>query len=322
MNNIRLSVIVPTHNPDPVLLGKVIDALKKQDLPLSEWELIVIDNKSDKKEAFAGIELSWHPSAKIIQEERLGLTWARVAGIQASAGEYVVFVDDDNVLDKSYLKSVIDIFRQDTLLGAIGGKISLEFETKPEAWTAEFFDKFTMRDLGNEAIRYFPDKNMHSLKEYPRCAPVAMSIQKKAVRRYITYVIENKLRSAFDRKGRSLTSGGDNDIIMTLFEEGWGVGYFPQLKITHLIPARRLTKDYLASLNRGISKTWPMVLAIHGIRPWRKIPSWTVLPRKVKAFFTYHAWRDPASYVRWQGACGHFEGLALLTRDEKIIERE
>ena len=85
--------------------------------------------------------------------------------------------------------------------------------------------------------------------------------------------------------------GGDCDINLTLLDEGWGVGYFPQLKLTHLIPAGRLTKDYLARLNRGISCSWVQVLDMHEIRPWSKISQWTVFPRKVRAFFNYQPWK-------------------------------
>lgn len=45
----------------------------------------------------------------------------------------------------------------------------------------------------------------------------------------------------------------------------------------------------------------------------KKIPYWTVLLRKIKAFFYYQAWKDSISYIRWQGACGTFEGLASLS---------
>jgi hypothetical protein len=117
-----------------------------------------------------------------------------------------------------------------------------------------------------------------------------------------------------DRTGKSLSSGGDNDIILTILSAGWEVGYFPQLQLKHLMPASRLTKDYLARVNRASSRSWIQVLDLHGIQVWQKIPHWTVLPRKIKAFFSYQPWKSPAAYVRWQGACGMFEGLGALSK--------
>jgi hypothetical protein len=113
-----------------------------------------------------------------------------------------------------------------------------------------------------------------------------------------------------DRRGKELTSSGDNDIVLTVMEHGWEVAYLPQLTLKHLIPASRLEPKYLARLNRGIQKSWTQVLAAHDASPWPPIPRWTVPFRKIKAWFTYRAWTSPAAHIRWQGACGHFEGRA------------
>jgi hypothetical protein len=113
-----------------------------------------------------------------------------------------------------------------------------------------------------------------------------------------------------DRQGAELTSGGDNDIVLTIMESGWEVGYFPSLVLTHLIPAARTDAAYLARLNRGIAKSWIHVLSQHDACPWTPIAPWTAPLRKFKAWFTYAAWTSPAARIRWQGACGHFEGLA------------
>jgi hypothetical protein len=67
-------------------------------------------------------------------------------------------------------------------------------------------------------------------------------------------------------------------------------------------------RDYLARLNRGIAKSWMQVLRKHDANPWSPIAPWTVPLRQFKAWFTHRAWSGPAEFIRWQGACGHFEG--------------
>jgi hypothetical protein len=111
-----------------------------------------------------------------------------------------------------------------------------------------------------------------------------------------------------DRKGTELTSSGDNDIVIHVLRAGWDVAYFPELALIHLIPSERLAPGYLARLNRGIQKSWMQVLLRHGLSDWPPIPRWTVPLRKLKAWFTHRAWSGPAARIRWQGACGHFEG--------------
>ena len=43
---VRISVIIPVHN-DPERLKLCLEALSKQTLPTNEYEVIVVDNRSD-----------------------------------------------------------------------------------------------------------------------------------------------------------------------------------------------------------------------------------------------------------------------------------
>jgi hypothetical protein len=69
---------------------------------------------------------------------------------------------------------------------------------------------------------------------------------------------------------------------------------------------------YLAKLIKDTNKSWVQLLGKHGINPWKKISQATVGVRKLKAFFAYTAWSNPASFIRWKGACGLYEGLAKV----------
>jgi hypothetical protein len=111
-----------------------------------------------------------------------------------------------------------------------------------------------------------------------------------------------------DRKGDSLASAGDNDLVFTILRDGWKVGYFPQLKVTHLIPSSRLTVDYLARANRGVQRSWVEVLRKHEACPWPVISRTSAPLRKVRAFFKCRGWQKPAGFTRWQACCGQFEG--------------
>jgi hypothetical protein len=113
-----------------------------------------------------------------------------------------------------------------------------------------------------------------------------------------------------DRKGGSLSSAGDNDINIEILKAGWLTGYFPALVIKHIIPKERMQAAYIARLINNTNKSWVQLLQSHNINPWGLIPSWSVPLRKIKAWFTYKAWIKPVNYIRWQGACGTFDGLS------------
>src|SRR5208337_1906590 len=98
----KISLILCTHNPRMDYLQRVLGALRGQSLSKSEWELLVIDNRSTDPLA-QRLDLCWHPHGQVVREELVGLALARLCGIDHSRGEIIVFVDDDNVLDPAYL---------------------------------------------------------------------------------------------------------------------------------------------------------------------------------------------------------------------------
>jgi glycosyltransferase involved in cell wall biosynthesis len=306
--SLAVSVVIPTHNPNPIRLGRTFAGLRAQTLPAGDWELLIIDNASSPAVDLASYLPVAPPGARVVREPQLGLTAARRCGISMAQGEIIVLVDDDNVLAPDYLAHAARLFAAQPQLGAAGGKSIAEFESKPPAWVMEFTDLLACRDLGEVALISSALRNpATSLNEYPRCAPVGagMILRASAARAWLADAAATLLP---DRRGSELTSSGDNDIVLTLLHAGWAVGYFPELSLTHLIPAGRFSPKYLARLNRGIQKSWMQVLTKHNANPWPPIPRATVPLRQIKAWFTHGAWSGPAARVRWQGACGHFEG--------------
>lgn len=307
---LTFSVIVPTHAPHIGRLLRTLQGLREQTLPRDRWELLLIDNASPDPLALAALDLSWHPAARVVREEQLGLTAARLAGFRAAAGDTFVLVDDDNVLDSEYLRVAADLLGANPGLGVLGGKVVPEWEAPPPSWIGEFASCLALRDYGDKEKVFQP----RGSPAYPEYAPVgAGMVLRRAVARDYEQAIQ-KSGGSTDRRGTSLSSGGDNEIVLTALAGGWAVGYFPQLSLAHVIPRTRLTRDYLARLNQGIARSWVQVLARHGIRPWPPVSPWSVPARMVRAYLRCRAWRDAASYVRWKGACGAFQGRAALGR--------
>jgi len=115
-----------------------------------------------------------------------------------------------------------------------------------------------------------------------------------------------------DRKGDSLASGGDNDICLTVVEEGWQVGYLPQLQLTHLIPARRMTLDYHKRMARDSMKSFILMLDQHGIRPWPAMPKWTLPLRVASDWWRVKPWRGPEESLTWWCHVGMYLGRVAI----------
>ena len=309
----QISVIVCTHNPSVLKLRQVINSLKEQTFPLGSWELLLIDNASQESLA-SKVVLGWHPTAKCIYEPKRGLTHARLCGFRNSQADLLVFVDDDNLLEPTFLANAFKIANQHPTIAAFGGKVIPEFEVVPPSWIHQFDTALAIRNFGDENIVCEQLPLLEGSPQYPAYAPIGAGLvmHRRAADVYVASLSNHPERLSFGRSGKRLVSGEDNDIVLTVLSAGWGIGYFPALRLTHLISANRLTKDYLAKLNCASSRSWVQVLDIHGIRPWQRISKWSVLPRKLKAFWRYRPWKSDEAYIRWKGACGLFEGLASL----------
>jgi glycosyltransferase involved in cell wall biosynthesis len=311
----EISVVLPTHQPHPGRLRRTLAGLRAQTLPAARWETVLVDNASSPA-LTAEPWLDVAPAnLRIVAEPALGLTAARRRGFRESRAPLIVLVDDDNVLAADYLEQVVRLFAAHPEIGAFGGRSLPEFERPPTPGLEEFLPLLALRDPGSQpqistGLRPAPAAQ----NEYPvSAAPIGagMAIRREAARQWIEAAASGSIS---DRRGAELTSGGDNDIVLTIMERGWQVAYFPELILVHLIPASRLEGGYLARLNRGIQKSWMQVLSQHGANPWPAIPAWTVPWRKLKAWFSYRAWSGPAARIRWCGACGHFEGRIPLQR--------
>ncbi|WP_428328411.1 glycosyltransferase [Mucilaginibacter sp.] len=299
-----VSVIIPTYNPNIERLNQTLNGLKQQTLAIDAWELIIIDNNSSFNIA-EKIDLSWHANSRIIAEPKQGLTYARLKGFLAAKANIIILVDDDNILDQHYLQNTLEVFKNNPMAGAIGGKSIPLFEQEQPEWLKEFYGNLALRDLGENIILNTWDNT------YPASSPIGagIAIRKAALENYIAKVSSNT-KLITDRSGSSLSSGGDNDIVLEVLKAGWQVGYFPSLSLLHIIPKQRTQVEYLSRLINNTNRSWIQLLEYHQINPWKKIPLWTVPLRKAKAWLTYKAWKGDANHIRWSGACGTFDGLS------------
>ena len=298
-----VSIIIPTYNPNITRLNRTIQSIFNQSI--TNWECFVINNNSSQ---LFETKIIKHPQLKVIQQPKQGLTYARLKGFEESKGDMIVMVDDDNVLDKDYLKNCTEIFEKHPNLGAIGGNIEPEFETEPPQWTKELWGKLAIRNLGYISMI---SERERKLNEYPLFAPVGagMAIRKNALNKYIAEINHQQTIIA-DRNGDNLSSSGDNEIVMQILLNNFQVGFFPQLKLIHLIPADRLTKVYLGKLNESIMQSWTKFLLKYDICPWQTFHKNTLKLRLLKAYLKYQPWKGNKDYIVYKGISGQLKGLS------------
>jgi glycosyltransferase involved in cell wall biosynthesis len=268
-----ISVVICTHNPRQDYLDRVLAALKIQTLARDCWELIVIDNASTLP-VIERIDLSWHPASCYIREPKLGLTPARLRGIEAAKGDVIIFVDDDNVLGANYLEHTARIERDYPLMGAWGGRIIGEFEQTPPTWIEPYL-KFL-------AIREITEDRLSTVLPYYQTIPcgAGLCVRRSVADRYAKLVVKDARRMSLDRKGKQLSSGGDTDLALVACDLNLGLGQFVSLEVTHLIPAARLKEDYLLRLLECMAYSHTV---LHSLR--HQLPNTPSLPKDVMMHF-------------------------------------
>jgi glycosyltransferase involved in cell wall biosynthesis len=255
---LMLSVILCTHNPRPDYYAATIEGLRKQSLATSDWQLLIIDNASAVgREPSA--DLSWHPRARVIRENRLGLTPARLRGIREAKGEILVFVDDDNVLDPDFLEIALGVSQAKSFLGSWSGQCRPAFEADPPEWTRRYW--------GNLVIREFEEDRWSNLPRLAETMPcgAGLCVRRSVALHYLDLHEDGQRGFQFDRTGDSLVSGGDNDLAACACDLGLGAGLIVDLKLQHCIPPDRLTTDYLSRLAEGITFSSVILDASRGL---------------------------------------------------------
>src|ERR1700722_5095090 len=142
----KITVIVCTHNPRADYFRRTIDSLSAQTFPKEEWELLIVDNGSERPVAETW-NIAWHPNGKHIKEPELGLAVARIRGMKEAAADLLVFVNDDNVMDGSYLIRTLEIEQKWPILG-VGGSANIvpEYEVEPSDELKEFVSYLALRE--------------------------------------------------------------------------------------------------------------------------------------------------------------------------------
>lgn len=252
-----ISVVICAHNPPFARLERVIGALRSQDLPRETWELVVVDSAS-REPLEPHLELAWHERASCVREDEPGLTRARLRGIREARGSIVIFVDDDNILEKTYLRQAYTIAEMWPSIGAWSGSAEPEFESPPEPWTQPYWGLLAIREVERDAWSNLPSAG----ESMP--AGAGLCVRRDVAALYAAMHDDGRRGYFLDRVGASLLSGGDNDLALCACDLNMGVGVFKELRLTHVIPSGRVTEAYLLRITESIAFSSVLLHALRG----------------------------------------------------------
>ena len=102
----RFSVIIPVYKVEQYI-SKCVESVLSQDF--EDYEIILVDDGSpDNCPIICDRYAEKYSHVRVIHKENGGLSDARNAGIKASNGEYLLFIDSDDYWDREDVLSIIN----------------------------------------------------------------------------------------------------------------------------------------------------------------------------------------------------------------------
>ncbi len=290
------SVCICTHNRAP-LLRQTLERLTQVRAPAGvRLEVVVVNNHSTDSTPTVLAEAAAVLPLHAVDEARPGIAYARNAAVAAAAGEVLVWIDDDVLVEPDWLESYAPAVGAHPEAGFFGGPVLPHLEGRPPDWLRvllpELRQAYALRDFPAGTTRLTPDTLPYG----------ANFVTRRALHR----------RFRFDvALGRVGASGGCLSEESAFFEEalraGFGGWWVPEAPVRHVIPAARQTTRYLREYY-AIAGATPGT-GVAGSPYWFGRPRWLYrsllqneilyrLTRYLRPPPVWHAYLRAAAYAR------------------------
>ncbi|MBX9607210.1 MAG: glycosyltransferase [Gammaproteobacteria bacterium] len=133
------SIVIPAYNAADHITA-CIEALTKQSIPSSRFEIIVVDDGStdNTREVLEAL-----PVSTILQANQ-GPAGARNTGAAAATGEFILFIDSDCVASPDWLEQMLKPFENPEVVGVSGAYRTRQRELVARFAQLEFEERYRM----------------------------------------------------------------------------------------------------------------------------------------------------------------------------------
>jgi glycosyltransferase involved in cell wall biosynthesis len=249
-----ISVVVCTHNGKERLEATLQSIFQQKTTNELAWEILVIDNASTDGTKEFCVDLknkyNFNQNFRVISELNPGLNNARKKGLSESSFNWVLFCDDDNHLFDNYVQTGFNIISTNNSIGALGGMGLPLFESEKPDWFDQYHYSFAVGAQANSNGK-IPSQN-------PEVYGAGCFFYKPVLQKIFATGFQTIMS---DRKGKSLSSGGDVEWCYLIHLMKYEIWFSDDLKFYHLMPAPRLTWDYYIKLKMGIANGAALILS-------------------------------------------------------------
>src|SRR4029453_6940746 len=178
---------------------------------------------------------------RVVTEPRLGLSNARLTGIQIAAYEIVSFVDDDNWVSDDWLDEVGHVMETRPDIGAMGVYLEPVLASEPPSWFEEVKENYAVGHQSRDAGNISNTRGM----VWGAGSSFRVAALRAAIKQFGPPVVTG-------RKGNNpFGSGEDSELCYIVRAAGWKIWYDPAIKIQHFVSSPKLSWSYLCGLEFG-----------------------------------------------------------------------
>jgi glycosyltransferase involved in cell wall biosynthesis len=227
-----ITVILCTYNRSENLAKALASVAVQEMSPGVRWEVLVVDNNSrDQTPAVVRKFSEEHPGRfRYLFEPRPGKSFALNSGIQQAKGDILAFLDDDVVVEPSWLENLTANMRSGEWAGA-GGRIIPGWNCPPPKWLP-CFDKQALGPL----VAFEPSSEAGPLREPPFGTNMAF--------RKVVFEQYGGFRTDLGPRPGSEVRSEDTEFGARLLAGGERLRYEPTAVVYHAVPQNRIRKDY------------------------------------------------------------------------------
>jgi glucosyl-dolichyl phosphate glucuronosyltransferase len=257
-----ITVAICTRNRARAL-DRTLASLTALALPaFVQWQLLVVDNGSDDDTATSVGKYAGQLPVHMLAEPRIGLSYARNRAIAEARGVYIVWIDDDVIVDPEWLRAYAEAFRAWPDAAFFGGPIAPEFEGTPPRWLQlalpHVDNAYAARDLGN--------------------APVPLTLETLPFGANFAVRAEEQRQHLFDpelgRRDSALFAGEEWAVLEALLAEGASGRWVPGARLRHVIAPERQSVRYLRRYYVGNGMSLARTRSAADERMWLGRPRW------------------------------------------------
>jgi glycosyltransferase involved in cell wall biosynthesis len=237
------------------------------------------------------------------------LSNARNRAVDEAEGEFVLFTDDDVLVEPDWLVAYDRAFRAHPEAGQFGGPIDPWFEGTPPRWLSEAFSQvgpaFAAIDHGHAPIR---------LDDAHPVFGANIAARAEVLRKY-------RFDPKLGRTGNNMLSGEETTLFAAMRRDGVIGWWVPEARVRHFVPRERQTLAYLRQWNFGVGWYQGMAPAPPDERSFLGAPLW-VWRQLVEGAARYYFDRAFAPATKWVGDLSRRAGALGYLRGRRSARRQ